>query len=73
MLKAFTSLMEENTEEKKEYRWHVAISLFILFVSCSLANIPEHLDIFLKPGLAVAIAAHIAFDITFHVIGSPFR
>jgi membrane protease YdiL (CAAX protease family) len=28
--------------------------------------------IFWKRGLLVAILAHIAFDITFHVIGSPF-
>ncbi|MFT7613531.1 MAG: membrane protease YdiL (CAAX protease family) [Parvicellaceae bacterium] len=28
--------------------------------------------IFWKRGLLVAIVSHIAFDITFHVIGSPF-
>jgi membrane protease YdiL (CAAX protease family) len=28
--------------------------------------------LFWKRGLLVAIAAHIAFDITFHVIGTPF-
>ncbi|MBT3634774.1 MAG: CPBP family intramembrane metalloprotease [Candidatus Marinimicrobia bacterium] len=39
MIKIFLSSIEHNIEEKKAYRWKVAISLFIVFVSCSLANI----------------------------------
>lgn len=39
MIKAFTSSIGQNKEEKSKYRWQVAICLFILFVSCSLANI----------------------------------
>lgn len=32
--------INQNKEEKKKYRWNVAISLFCLYVFCSIANVP---------------------------------
>jgi len=40
MNKEISSSKELNKEEKKEFRWKIAISLFILFVLCSIANVP---------------------------------
>tara|TARA_R110002096_G_scaffold18857_1_gene63655 strand:- start:1394 stop:2200 length:807 start_codon:yes stop_codon:yes gene_type:complete len=40
MTKAISLAIEQNKEEKKEYRWKVAISLFILFVLSAIANVP---------------------------------
>jgi len=36
----FTSSIEQNKEEKKKYRWQVAISVLILFIIGSIINIP---------------------------------
>lgn len=47
------ALVIQNKEEKKKYRWKVAISIFSLFVLCSLAHVPfarEIMRLRLEPG-----------------------
>lgn len=59
MIKFFTSSIEQNREEKKTFRWQVAVSLYVLFVSFSLANIIFIREVYrLKPDVGEVNTAY---------------
>ena len=62
-----TKVISSTIEEKKEYRWKVAISLFSLFLFCSMANVPFSREIRrlrLEPG---EVLSAVTFDYAFTI------